>query len=77
MNNNGGGNMNADEFDRWDRHEAEARQRATDALANDVTADELVAVVRTLADELREMPPRVRAVAAATHIADELVAGDA
>jgi hypothetical protein len=65
--------MNADELDRWDRHEAEARGRAMAAMRDDMSGDELVDVMRTLADELREIPPRVRAIEAATAAAEDLV----
>lgn len=47
--------------------------KATAALRPGMTDDELVAVVRDLADDMRAIPPRVRAVAAITTTAERLV----
>lgn len=59
---------------RWDRHETEAHDRAMAALHDDITADELVEVVRRLAADVREIPARIRVAEAAHDIATELVA---
>lgn len=53
--------------------EAEAKARAMAALRDDVTDDELVAIVRQLSDDMHAVPPRKRAVDALATTAEQLV----
>jgi bacterioferritin-associated ferredoxin len=57
----------------WQLVADEAMERATAALEHDVTEEELVKVVRQLAVEMRQIPPRVRATEACAAAAEELV----
>ena len=59
--------------EKWDRHHRRAVRRATNRLAGDVTADDVVDTVRQLAADVEEIPAPLRAMENAMHDATRLV----
>jgi hypothetical protein len=57
----------------WGAVRESSLERATEELRPDMTGPELVEVLRQLVDDMRAIPPRVRAVSAITSTAERLV----